>query len=229
MNHFIKSHESEEQPPVAVLMSGGSDSAILAVELAEAGHRVHPVYIRFSLRWEDLEFNYACRFLNAVGHPLIEPIVDLRLPMDDVYGEHWSRNGAVPDANSADEAVYLPGRNILLISKAAVWCSLHQVQRIYSGVLSGNPFPDATDGFFADLSKAISQGLNWPVQIIRPYANCNKIDVLKRGRNLPLELTFSCLNPVADKHCGNCNKCAERQNALKAAEIPDLTEYAVFL
>ena len=31
------------------------------------------------------------------------------------------------------------------------------------------------------------------------------------GRGLPLELTFSCIAPVAGQHCGRCNKCAERR------------------
>lgn len=212
--------------PVAVLMSGGSDSAILAVELAKQGHQVFPLYIRFGLRWEDLEFEFACRFLQAVAHPLIQPVIDLNQPMNDVYGNHWSRVGAVPDALSADEAVYLPGRNILLISKAAVWCSLNGVHRIFSGVLSGNPFPDASEGFFDHLTQALSLGLSWEIAVIRPYSRLNKIDVLKRGRDLPIELTFSCLNPEFGKHCGNCNKCAERQKALLSAGIVDQTTYA---
>jgi 7-cyano-7-deazaguanine synthase len=42
---------------------------------------------------------------------------------------------------------------------------------------------------------------------------------------LPLHLTFSCINPIEDRHCGNCNKCAERKNGFAAAGIPDLTAY----
>jgi 7-cyano-7-deazaguanine synthase len=46
------------------------------------------------------------------------------------------------------------------------------------------------------------------------------------GRDMPLELTFSCLAPVAGLHCGRCNKCAERQAAFRDAGIDDRTEYA---
>lgn len=220
-------HTEKVNHSAAVLMSGGSDSAILAVELARSGVRVYPIYIRFGLRWEDLEFDYACRFLNAVEHPLIQPIVSLNQPMDDVYGNHWSREGRVPDAASEDDAVYLPGRNILLISKAAVWCSFHDVHEIYSGVLSGNPFPDASQEFFDHLTTAISLGLNWPIRIVRPYATLKKVDVLKRGADLPLELTFSCLNPSSGQHCGDCNKCEERRKALAMAGLVDRTPYLI--
>jgi len=215
-----------DSPPVAVLMSGGSDSAILAADLACQGRLVYPIYIRFGLRWEDVELQYAKQFLAALGSSMIRPLVVLDQPMEDVYGDHWSRTGQVPDADSQDEAVYLPGRNILLISKASVWCALNGVHAIYSGVLSGNPFPDASSGFFESLAKTLSEGLNWPIQIVRPYSGLSKTDVLELGRNLPLEHTFSCLNPVEGHHCGTCNKCAERHKGFRNMGINDKTVYS---
>jgi 7-cyano-7-deazaguanine synthase len=215
-----------DSPPVAVLMSGGSDSAILAADLACQGRLVYPIYIRFGLRWEDVELQYAKQFLAALGSSMIRPLVVLDQPMEDVYGDHWSRTGQVPDADSQDEAVYLPGRNILLISKASVWCALNGVHAIYSGVLSGNPFPDASSGFFESLAKTLSEGLNWPIEIVRPYSGLSKTDVLELGRNLPLEHTFSCLNPVEGHHCGTCNKCAERHKGFRDMGINDKTVYS---
>jgi 7-cyano-7-deazaguanine synthase len=211
---------------VAVLMSGGSDSAILAADLARHGQLVHPIYIRFGLRWEDVELQYAKQFLAALGSSMIRPLVVLDQPMADVYGDHWSRTGQVPDAQSQDEAVYLPGRNILLMSKASVWCALNEVHAIYSGVLSGNPFPDASSDFFQSLAKTLSEGLSWPIQIVRPYSRLSKTDVLELGRNLPLEHTFSCLNPIEGLHCGACNKCAERHKGFVDQGINDKTVYS---
>jgi 7-cyano-7-deazaguanine synthase len=53
----------------------------------------------------------------------------------------------------------------------------------------------------------------------------SKRDVLLRGRGLPLEATLSCLRPVSGRHCGACNKCAERRKAFALAELPDPTQY----
>jgi 7-cyano-7-deazaguanine synthase len=50
---------------------------------------------------------------------------------------------------------------------------------------------------------------------------------MELGRGLPLELTFSCLRPADQLHCGACNKCAERQAAFQAAGMRDGTRYAV--
>jgi len=226
-DHDTNRNAVENEPQrTAVLMSGGMDSAVLAADLANQGVRVSPVYVRFGLRWEDVELAYARRFLEALGHPSVDPLTVLELPMGDVYGEHWSRTGPVPDEASPDEAVYLPGRNILLVSKVAVWCALRRIRTIHSGVLSGNPFPDATAEFFATLTRAISLGLDWSVEVIRPYAGRNKLDVIRIGREYPLEHTFSCLSPSGGGHCGRCNKCAERQKVFRDAGIADLTSYA---
>ena len=225
MNDHDSLTTSNDSLSVAVLMSGGSDSAILAADLAHQGRLVHPIYIRFGLRWEDVELEHARQFLAAVNLPLIKPLVTLDQPMSDVYGDHWSRMGEVPDANSEDQAVYLPGRNCMLISKAAVWCALNGIHVIHTGVLAGNPFADATSEFFELLANGVSVGLDWPILIQRPYSKLDKKQVLEIGRDLPLEFTFSCLNPVKGHHCGDCNKCAERRKAFLSMGICDKTVY----
>jgi 7-cyano-7-deazaguanine synthase len=43
---------------------------------------------------------------------------------------------------------------------------------------------------------------------------------------LPLVFTLSCIQPLVGRHCGACNKCAERRRAFEQAQLPDPTEYA---
>ena len=45
------------------------------------------------------------------------------------------------------------------------------------------------------------------------------------GQRMPLEFTFSCLNPKGYDHCGECNKCVERKKAFFAAGVFDKTRY----
>ncbi len=213
---------------VAVLCSGGLDSAILLADLAERFSRVYPLYVRAGLNWEDVEVQYLRRFLAALNRPAIEPLVELQLPVADLYGRHWSITGEnVPDAATADEAVYLPGRNLLLLAKALLWCHLHGVPSVTLAVLKGNPFADASEPFFRELAKAVNAALESRLTILRPYAQLNKMEVLERGRGLPLEWTFSCIRPVEGRHCGACNKCGERRRAFTAVGWPDPTTYAM--
>src|SRR5204862_6918612 len=111
---------------VAVLASGGLDSAILVAELLRQGRVVHPVYVRFGLAWEPTEEAHLRRFLETLTSPTPEPLVVLDVPTAAVYGSHWSVSGDdVPDERTADEAVSLPGRNLLLLPLPAGWCAPH--------------------------------------------------------------------------------------------------------
>ncbi len=211
---------------VACLTSGGLDSGVLLGELARTS-RVLPVYIRSGLRWEDVELSWLVRFLEAIQSDRIETLRILTMPLQDLYGTHWSLGkGPVPDARSPDEAMFLPGRNILLLAKLAVLAGLERIKTIAIGSLGGNPFPDATPEFFTSFEQALSMGLAWPTTIHAPFRHLSKAQVIHRGRDLPLELTFSCVRPVGSLHCGQCNKCAERRRAFAAAGLEDRTRYA---
>src|SRR5881394_2962949 len=125
---MVPARDSNPDKPLAVLVSGGLDSAVLVGESLGRHPAVHPLYVRQGLFWEEVELRHLGRFLEAIRSPALKPLHVLALPVADLYGNHWSLKGDnVPDADSADEAVYLPGRNVLLLSKALLWCHLHQV------------------------------------------------------------------------------------------------------
>lgn len=212
---------------IAVLISGGLDSAILLGEMLRSHAVVQPLYVQTGLSWEMVERAHLHRFLAAVACPALRPLVLLDLPVTDLYGPHWSITGEnVPPAGTPDEAVFLPGRNVLLLTKTLLWCHLHQVPALVLGILGSNPFPDATPAFFANYQAAVNQAVEGNVQVLRPYAGLHKDEVMRRGQGLPLELTFSCIRPRHAQHCGVCNKCAERRQAFADAQMIDGTEYA---
>ncbi|HEY2155649.1 MAG TPA: 7-cyano-7-deazaguanine synthase [Isosphaeraceae bacterium] len=208
---------------VAALVSGGSDSAVLAVDLLRTFGRVWPIYILFGLRWEEAELSGLREFLDAVERPGLMPLTVLDEPVAEVYGDHWSTGGrGVPDAESPDEDVYLPGRTLLLAAKAAVWSGIRGIEALAIGTLASNPFPDSTPEF----DRAFEAVVGGRFRLLRPFAGLEKADVLRRGTGLPLWLTFSCLDPVEGRHCGRCNKCAERRRGFGEQGRADRTDYA---
>jgi 7-cyano-7-deazaguanine synthase len=223
----------------AVLLSGGLDSAVLAVEQASRGD-MHPIYVSAGLAWEAAERAIVSRFLaRAPLNGRARPLVSLGVDMHDIYAAtHWAMEGRPPAYHTPDEDVYLPGRNVVLLGKAAVYCAAAKIERLVIGTLAHNPFPDATPQFRTAMARALSLGLDWPLAIDAPYANTEKIEVIRRGAALgvPFELTLSCMNPPhADSiaahpktaiHCGLCSKCRERHDAFVDAGIPDPTTYA---
>ena len=206
--------------PVCVLVSGGLDSCVMLAELARRYARVYPVFIRQGLVWESAELAHLKRFVRAARISRVQPLTILDLPVRDLYGNHWSTTGRnVPHAATPDEAVYLPGRNLLLLSKSAVFCARQRIGTIAVGSLGHNPFRDATPQFFRDFSKAAGNALNFRFEIIAPFRTLTKEQVIRRGRNLPLHLTFSCIAPRRGRPCGCCNKCAERRRASRRVDV----------
>lgn len=223
----MKESPSWQDQPVAVLVSGGPDSAVLVGELARSSPRVVPIYVRVGLIWESVEEAALRRFLQRLAAPTVDPLLVFDVPSQPVYGAHWSTTGqAIPDAESPDSAVFLPGRNLLILLQAAIWCHLAGIRTIALGLLKGNPFPDSSDAFFTTYQTALNLAMGGELRIVRPYAHLTKTEVLVRGRDFPLGETWSCLLPVEGRHCGACNKCAERRRAFARAGLADPTAYA---
>ena len=211
---------------IAVLTSGGLDSCVLLADLARE-NEVRPVYVRAGLAWEDEERRAIDRFIAALDSPNVRPLVELSAPMRPIYGDHWSMTGVdVPKPGDAEDAVFMPGRNIVLIGLAAVWCSTRGVHKIAIGSLGGNPFPDATPEFFDAFAATLTRGLAHRIDILAPYRGRTKIDLIRENNDLPIELSLTCMTPVDGLHCGLCQKCEERIDAFTASGVGDRTQYA---
>jgi 7-cyano-7-deazaguanine synthase len=213
-----------------VLLSGGLDSAVLLMDEAAAGE-VQPLYVRVGLAWEHAEREASARFIEAAAlGSRVRPLAVLSVDMTDVYPRsHWAVQGQPPGYHTSDQDVYLPGRNVILFGKAAVFCAAAGIGRMVIGTLDHNPFPDATPAFRDAMQTALSLGLDYALSIQAPYARRSKAEVIRRGAELgaPMALTLSCMNPAEGlMHCGLCSKCRERHLAFAEAGIEDPTAYA---
>lgn len=212
----------------AVLVSAGLDSAVLAADEARTS-RVYPVYVSAGLAWEPWEMATLERLLTSAPYSTLAPLTVLTFTVRDLYPPtHWAIVGEPPAFDTPDEDVYLLGRNVVLLSKAAIYCARQRIGRLVLGPLAGNPFPDATPEFFDAMGRALSLGLAHPIEIAAPFARLDKSAVIRRGMELgvPLAQTLSCMNPQAELHCGRCSKCRERRDAFAESGVADPTTYA---
>jgi 7-cyano-7-deazaguanine synthase len=240
--------------PTAVLCSGGLDSAVLLAEEAARG-AVQPMYVSTGLAWEPAERAMLAALLACAPFAgTVQPVIALSVDMRDVYAAtHWAVQGTPPAYHTPDEDVYLPGRNIILLGKAAVSCAAARIDRLVVGTLAHNPFPDATPQFRDAMARALSLGLAHTLRVDAPFAGMSKADVIRRGIALgvPFALTLSCMNPGTGRsgdsgtglgektdrdpaptdrdpapiHCGLCSKCRERHDAFLEAAVTDPTAY----
>ncbi len=212
---------------VVALASGGLDSAVMLARLAESFEEVHPIYVSCGLVWESAEKEFLYKFVSELANPRIREIRTLTLATSDLYGDQWFTSGqGIPGYRDPDEAWEIPGRNIILLTKAAIWAKLNGISRIGLGALVSNPFPDATDEFFTSAETTFSLGLSQPIEILRPFAEMGKAQIISLGSHLPLGSTLSCAHPLEGKHCGACGKCRERIEAFAEAGVSDPTRYA---
>ena len=135
-------------------------------------------------------------------------------------------SGKVPGYRAAVESNYIPGRNLSLLTKAAMFCARGRIGAIALAPLESNPFPDARPEFFRAFERAVKLGMELPLRVLTPFEGLEKSDVIRKGRALPLELTLTCANPRASMHCGACTKCAERVEGFRVAGVADPTRYA---
>jgi 7-cyano-7-deazaguanine synthase len=212
---------------IAILASGGLDSSVMLGIVARAGRQVFPIYIRAGLSWERDELATLRRFVRALKLPNVEPVSVLKLPMSDLAGDHWSVTGRkVPGYQAAVASNYILGRNLTLLTKAAIFCARNQIGDLAMAPLESNPFPDARPEFFRAFARAVELGVGLKLKVRTPFAGLSKAEVVRRGATMPLELTVSCARPKGHVHCGACTKCAERVAGFLEAGVSDPTLYA---
>jgi len=217
---------------VAVLASGGLSSAVLLAQALDHFAAVYPIYGRFGLPWQEAEEQHLRRFLTAIRGPRLGRLKVLDLPVDDIYNEDGLISATLgPDSHGPQETLQVTGRDVLLVSKAAVWSAVNGIEVFATGPIASTDLCDKSRSFLEQLESFVSVGLGQRVTVIHPFAGLTVADILPLGRDLPLEFTFSCIRPVTIEgssavHCGRCHKCIDRRRAFLTSNIADRTRYA---
>ncbi len=215
---------------VAALISSGMSSLILLDELARDYKQVVPIYVISGLTWEPVERYWLRRFHRQMKrrHNSIGELIDISLPLAPIYRRgYWAlEGGEVPSRYASDTLMELPGRNMLLLAASSVFAQTHGVQEIAIGILSTGPLQDSKPEFFKAFEELTAVGFRHKIKILTPLNKLKKVNIVKKGTDLPLDSTFSCIRPRGRKHCGQCYKCGERIRAFEEAKVKDPTEYA---
>lgn len=210
-----------------VLFSGGLDSTTcLAMALKE--HESKNV-IALSLSYGQKhikEQESARKIADYYGVELIE--YDVKSVFNGSNCSLLEGNNKIPEgdyksqinANNKPVSTYVPFRNGLFLSIATAMAILRGCEIIYYGIhkddAAGNAYPDCSNEFNTYMRKAINIGSGGQVDIIAPFVDKNKAEIVKVGLklNVPYELTWSCYNG-GEKPCGKCGTCIDRLKAFK--------------
>lgn len=127
---------------------------------------------------------------------------------------------------------YVPFRNAHLLSIATSWAEVIGATKIYIGAVAedSSGYPDCRPEFYEAFQRAVSLGTKPETQIeIRtPVIAMKKSQIVELGQSLraPLELTWSCYGE-SEQACGDCDSCALRLSAFRAAGVKDPIPYVL--
>lgn len=213
-----------------LIYSGGLDSTVLLYHLAAAGHQIHALAVDYGQR-HHCELKQAARICHKLDRPFqiadlsaIQPLLSgssLTSPEIEVAEGHYTEENM--------KTTVVPNRNMILLSLATGHAISIGAEQVAYAAHSGDHaiYPDCRNAFADAMAEAIRLA-DWnTVELIRPFVDWTKADIVRRGAELdvPFAQTWSCYKGK-DKHCGRCGTCIERREAFDLAEIPDPTPYA---
>jgi len=124
-------------------------------------------------------------------------------------------NGGLP-------STFVPGRNILFLTLAAIYAYQIQAEAVITGVCETDfsGYPDCRDEFVKALNTAVSLGLARDVRFETPLMWLNKAETWAladyyQQLDLVRHKTLTCYNGIAGDGCGECAACHLRANGLQ--------------
>lgn len=186
----------------AVLFSGGVDSVVVAAEaLAQRrlGLLIHVVYPHPAQAQERAAVAAATLEWHRRG--MAAPVLEVHLPL---------AAEALAAGVGAQGYRVVPGRNLALLAVAVNLAAARGLRRVLIGATAADRagYPDCRPDFLAAVS-ALSAP--WGVEVCAPLIDCNRAEVLRRGRAVgaPLSVAWSCYEPDGLAPCGRCVSCAQ--------------------
>lgn len=139
---------------------------------------------------------------------------------------------------SATKAVWVPARNLVMISMAVSYAeTLPGDVDIVVGFdrEEARTFPDNSKRFVNSLNHALKDAvLEKTVMVVAPLIDLDKKEIAELSSKLgaPVQLSCSCYQPrgfTGERpiHCGVCQSCILRNRGFRSAGIPDPTAYEV--
>ena len=205
----IQNYTKMELSKGVILVSGGLDSTTLMYLFVKKNVDFVPLFINYGQHCAKHELETLRRVIPAQYADNIE-IIDV----SSIY-----RADDIETAPITADDLYIPYRNVLLLTIAASFAQTLGIDKVYSAFINSNHAKeiDCSSEFFNKLEGLLSE--YGSVKIEMPFRDMTKYEVAKLGIELkaPIGRTFSC-QASPDIPCGACPNCVDRLDALKMIE-----------
>lgn len=192
---------------VVTLVSGGIDSALMAIMAKEQGIRQFPLFVDYGQLSRKKEWA-ACKSI-LKRHGLPTPT-----KMDLSGFGKVIISGLTSKALDIKGEAFLPGRNLLFLLAGSSYAYQQGTDAVAIGLLNENIslFPDQTSMFLEFAQRAIANALGREIKILAPLMVFNKGDILELAIQRQLSGTYSC-HAGTEVPCKVCIACREIFNA----------------
>ncbi len=210
-----------------IIVSGGLDSITLLYE--RASEIALAISFDYGQNHSASELPLAQYHCAQLGIPHI--VIPLRF-MNEYFKSSLLNGGeAIPEGQYEEEnmkSTVVPFRNGIMLSIATGIAESHNLRRVMIANHGGDHsiYPDCRSAFIAAMREATSAGTYINVEVVAPYTNVTKAEIVRRGAAMGIDYskTWSCYKG-GEKHCGKCGTCVERKEAFLIAGEKDPTEY----
>ena len=211
-----------------VIYSGGMDSFTILNRAIKEGFEVYALTFDYGQKHKK-EIRYAesvCQEL-GISHRIIDiTAINQLLQSSSLTSDKEIPEGHYEAANMKSTVV--PNRNMILLSLAIGYAVDIDANRVYYGAHSGDHaiYPDCRPDFVHAMNRVAKLANYEPVDIVTPYLNGDKIEILADGLKMGLDYgkTWTCYNG-REKACGKCGSCVERLEAFDKNGAVDPLEY----
>ncbi len=203
-----------------VVFSGGQDSTTCLFWALKTFKAVEVVTFNYNQRHKkEIECAQAIAEELKVRHHLL----DMQL-LNQLAPNALTRNDIdIKDGGDGElPSTFVPGRNLIFLSFAAVLASQVKAKHIITGVsetdFSG--YPDCRDAFIKSLNVSINLSMDQEFVIHTPLMWLDKEETWKLADELDVldyirEKTLTCYEGVIGDGCGVCPACKLRKNGLE--------------
>lgn len=213
------------------ILSGGMDSTLSSYIAKNEGYEIIAVHFNYGQRTEKRELKAFRDICDDLG--ILEKY-EIDIPFFTQIGASalTDKNIDVPTegVKPGVPITYVPFRNGIFLSITAAIAEKEGATAMYIGVVQedSSGYPDCTDEFIQDITKAINQGTKeeTKIEIVTPLVHLTKAQIVEEAikLNIPLEHTWSCYKEE-NEACGVCDSCRLRLNGFKLANAVDPIPY----
>ena len=211
-----------------VIYSGGMDSFTILNRALGEGHDVYALTFDYGQKHKK-EIRYAESVCQELG--ISHRIIDITAINQLLQSSSLTSDKAIPEGHyeaANMKSTVVPNRNMILLSLAIGYAVDIGSNKVFYGAHSGDHaiYPDCRPDFVHAMNRVAKLANYEPVDIVTPYLNGDKIEILADGLKMGLDYgkTWTCYNG-REKACGKCGSCVERLEAFEKNGAVDPLEY----